>query len=163
MARYSNKNESTISDEIIAFLFSARSTYIRKGILWERIQKRRIVSEDAFRKNIYRLNKKGIIKISGERYVLSEKGCLLYERPYKNIQTRPAKKKRVIVLFDIPEPKKKVREWLRFQIKSWGFKMIQKSVWLGDGPLPKEFTERLRLLGVEKDVKVFTVQKTATI
>ena len=41
--------------------------------------------------------------------------------------------------------------------------MIQKSVWLGDGPLPKEFTERLRLLGVEKDVKVFTVQKTATI
>ena len=85
MARYSNKNESTISDEIIAFLFSARSTYIRKGILWERIQKRRIVSEDTFRKNIYRLNKKGIIKISGERYVLSEKGCLLYERPYKNI------------------------------------------------------------------------------
>ena len=155
--------DTTLADEIIALLFSSGSTYIYKKILWERIQERRTIEKNVFRQNIYRLNKKGIIKNSDGKYALSKKGRLLYASPYKTILATPLETKRIIVLFDIPESKKKVREWLRMQIRLWGFTMIQKSVWLGHGPLPEEFDERLRLLGVEKNVKVFNVQKTGKL
>ena len=64
-----------------------------------------------------------------------------------------------MIIFDIPENQRKVRTWIRNQIKDWDFEMIQKSVWIGYGPLPKEFTERLKNLGVNDGVKIFNLQK----
>jgi len=66
---------------------------------------------------------------------------------------------KVMVLFDIPEKKRKIRNWLRTQLKMWDFEMIQQSVWLGRGPLPKEFSARLHDLGVGECVKVFPIRK----
>lgn len=34
-----------------------------------------------------------------------------------------------LVIFDIPEKKRSVRDILRFKLKEWGFTKIQKSVW----------------------------------
>lgn len=34
-----------------------------------------------------------------------------------------------LVVFDIPETKRIARDLLRFKLKEWGFKKIQKSVW----------------------------------
>jgi len=61
-------------------------------------------------------------------------------------------------MFDIPEKERGARDWLRNQIKLWDFKMIQKSVWLGTGPVPKEFMERIKFLGLEKNIKIFNIQ-----
>ena len=63
-----------------------------------------------------------------------------------------------MVLFDIPEKKRKTRNWVRSQLKLWNFEMLQQSVWLGKGPLPKEFVSRLDLLGIGKCVKMFKIQ-----
>ena len=56
----------------------------------------------------------------------------------------PNKAEKILISFDIPETKKKIRDWLRNQIKYWDFEMIHKSLWLGYGPLPKEFNDRLK-------------------
>jgi DNA-binding transcriptional regulator PaaX len=151
-------NETTFTDELIAFLFSCRSNSIRKKILWERVQKRHKMSRLVFNQSMYRLNNKGIITNKGGVYKLSNRGIALYKNPYRRVMEKPSKVKKIIIIFDIPENKKKVREWLRRQIKDWDFEMIQKSVWIGFGPLPEEFTKRLKILGVEKGVRIFNVQ-----
>lgn len=152
-----NNYKSTISDELIAFIFSCKSTSIRRKILWERIQKRRNISKQIYNQNVYRLRKKGLISCKAEDYVLSEKGISYHKNPYRLIKENINKKNKIIFIFDIPENKRKVREWIRNQIKFWDFKMIQKSVWVGYGPLPSEFMDRLKLLEVDKCVKVFNV------
>ena len=155
----SNLFKPTISEEIIAFLFSARSTRIRKKFLWEQVRKRRELSYQNFYQNTHRLKRRGIIDINDGSIELLDKGRMFFVNPTRFIKTKPSKDKKIVVLFDIPETKKKIREWLRSQLKLWEFTMIQKSVWIGDGPLPKEFSERLKLLGVNKGVKIFTIHK----
>lgn len=150
--------EATFTDYLIAFLFSCRSISIRNSILYERIKKRREISRKAFNQSIYRLKKRGFIEGVDEGYRLSSKGKIYYSNPYNKIKEKSGKKEKIIVLFDIPEKNKKIREWIRRQIKFWDFKMIQKSVWLGSGPLPKEFDKRLKELKVENGVKIIKIK-----
>ena len=119
------------------------------------------LTPEAFRQRIYRLGKKGIIETDGEiihtcREDLA-KLAVNNNSVIKNIY--PGKTERVLLSFDIPETKKKTRDWLRNQIKYWDFEMIHKSLWLGHGPLPKKFGERLRILGIYENIRVFRVRK----
>ncbi len=63
--------------------------------------------------------------------------------------------KNLIVIYDIPEHKKKERDWFRRHLKKFNFVMIQKSIWVGPSPLPKEFLDYIKEIGVEKSVKTF--------
>ena len=72
-------------------------------------------------------------------------------------------KKKLLVLFDIPENRKGEREWFRHQLREFGYKMVQRSVWLGPGPLPKEFIEYCKSIGLKDCVKIFTVTKDIEI
>lgn len=62
--------------------------------------------------------------------------------------------KNLIVIFDVPEKKKRYREWLRSELVGFGFELIQKSVWLGSA-LPKEFVEYLSKVGILKHIRFF--------
>lgn len=62
--------------------------------------------------------------------------------------------KNLIVIFDIPEKKKRYREWLRSELVGFGFEMVQRSVWLGPS-LPKEFVEYLSDNSLLKHIKFF--------
>jgi DNA-binding transcriptional regulator PaaX len=150
--------ESTFTDLLIASLFSCRSTAIRREILWNRIKKRREISKAVFNQSIYRLKKRGFIEGVDECYKLSSKGKIYYSNPYNKIKEKPKKDKKIIFMFDIPEKNKKVRDWIRRQLKFWDFKMIQESVWMGYGPLPEEFKKRLKEFKVEEGIKIFNVQ-----
>lgn len=157
------KNEATLIDFLIAFIFSCRSKRIMNNILWERVNSRRQVSKNSYDRNIYRLKEKGILKINRGEIEIDKKK-LNYFYKYRLIYSKLNSTSKIILIFDIPEKERKTRNWLRKQIKLWGFSMIQKSVWLGTGPLPKEFTNRVKLLNVEKCIKVFNVQsKKVTI
>ncbi len=96
--------------------------------------------------------------MKNEGYVLTAKGKSAYSNPYRLIRSKTQTTKRIVVIFDIPEPKKKIREWLRGQLKWWDFKMVQKSVWVGNGPLPPEFKKRLKDLGIGKSVLIFSIK-----
>lgn len=63
--------------------------------------------------------------------------------------------KNMIVMYDIPEPKKAEREWFRWHLKKFGYAMIQKSVWVGPSPLPKEFLKYLDEIKLRNAIKTF--------
>lgn len=142
----------------MSHFLSGRSAYRQKKLLWEMVKKRASVSRQNYYQNLYRLSRRGYLELKNDSYALTTKGRLAYANPYRLIRTRPDVKKKIIVIFDIPEPKKKIREWLRGQLKWWNFTMVQKSVWVGNGPLPADFKRRLNGLGIEKSVLIFAIK-----
>jgi len=65
--------------------------------------------------------------------------------------------KNLLVMYDIPHTKKKERDWFRRQLKNFDFIMIQKSVWVGPSPLPKDFLDYLK---IEDNFKTFKLAKS---
>lgn len=68
--------------------------------------------------------------------------------------------KNLLLIYDIPEARKKERDWFRRQLKSFDFVMIQRSVWVGPSPLPKNFTDYLKRIGLSKEFKTFKLAKS---
>ncbi len=68
-----------------------------------------------------------------------------------------------IITFDIPAKEGKKRFWLRAVLKKLGFKMLQKSVWLGKKKIPESFMNDLRERGMIDYVHVLAVNKTGSI
>ncbi len=152
------EDEASFGDFIISHLLSCRSVRIQKKILYELVQKKRMLNKQVFNNNLYRLKNKGILDFDSKKDIIINKNNLKLHTLFTKIKEKPAGDTKVMVLFDIPERKRKTRNWLRLQLKLWDFEMLQQSVWLGKGPLPKEFTTRLNLLGIEKCVKIFKIQ-----
>jgi CRISPR/Cas system-associated endoribonuclease Cas2 len=67
--------------------------------------------------------------------------------------------KNLIVMYDIPHEQKKERDWFRRQLVNFGYIMIQKSVWVGPSPLPKEFVDYVKMLGLKDKLKTFKLAK----
>lgn len=157
-----NLMEPTTLDCLIAFLLSARSTKIYRKILWSRINARqKSLNIGAFNQHIYRLRKNGILESKDGRIYVHRENLLKFSIKNNSIMKNvfPIKTEKVLISFDVPEKKKKNRDWLRNQIKYWDFKMIHKSLWLGYGSLPHEFNDRLRQLGIYENVRVFRIRK----
>ena len=62
-------------------------------------------------------------------------------------------------MYDIPHNLKKERDWLRRHLIKFGYVMIQKSVWVGPSPLPKEFIRYLKEIKIESNLKTFKLAK----
>ena len=67
--------------------------------------------------------------------------------------------KNLIVIYDIPEPKKKERDWFRRHLKKFNYVMIQRSVWVGPSPLPKDFLKYVKSIGLENQLKTFKLAR----
>lgn len=68
-----------------------------------------------------------------------------------------------IVIFDVPEEKRRKRDWLRFALNNLGFSMIQKSVWMGKVKIPKIFVDDLLKLKIVDCVEIFEISKTGSL
>lgn len=75
---------------------------------------------------------------------------------------RPDGKKR-LVCFDIPERERDKRRWLRGELIALGYRPLQKSVWIGETPLPQEFIEDLDALALRTHVHVIPVVADGTL
>ena len=99
----------------------------------------------------------GEYKITGKgRTYLARKENTLKVFNFKVEANTP---KNSLVIYDIPELKKKEREWFRMHLKKLGFIMIQKSAWVGPSPLPKEFLEYIKTLGLRSTFKIFKLTR----
>ena len=67
--------------------------------------------------------------------------------------------KNLIVMFDISETRKAEREWLRWHLKKFNYSIIQKSVWVGPSPLPKEFLDYIEEIKIKDGFKTFKLAK----
>ncbi|MBI2631338.1 hypothetical protein HYW73_03985 [Candidatus Nomurabacteria bacterium] len=158
----SPKNYSpSIADLLVATLASGRSTRRFYSILRERKFKK--YSEGSLRVTLSRLHKRGLMQSSPSGWSLTTTGKL-HSKKIKSFGyiSSPFKKdspNAVILSFDIPEPDRILRRWLRNQIKIFGYTMLQQSLWIGPGPLPHSFLKRLEELGVRKNIKTFSIVK----
>ncbi len=152
--------QNTWIDHFIAFLFSARSTRLYRRELWVRVKAReRHLKRQAFNQYLYRLGKRKVLKLSGQD-VSVDRSNLKKIFSYRSLirdKICGEKRQKVLVSFDIPSEKNKTRDWLRNQLKYWGFKMVHQSLWLGFGPFPKGFQERLKDLDIKNNVRVFKI------
>ncbi len=156
------EDEASFGDFIISHLLSCRSSRIQKKILFKLVQEKRMLNRQVFNNNLYRLKKNGMLDFDSDKNILINRNNLRLRALFAKIKEKPTGNTKVMVLFDIPEKKRKTRSWLRLQLKLWDFKMLQQSVWLGKGPLPVEFNNRLKLLGISEGVKIFKIQSTKT-
>jgi|SRR3989344_34962 len=60
-----------------------------------------------------------------------------------------------VVVFDIPEDMRKVRNVFRSRLKIWGFYPWQKSVWISKKDIKKPLSDFIKEMGLEKWVKIF--------
>lgn len=148
-------DETSLTDFLVAFLSSGKSSYRFHQILRERKMKQH--SEATIRTTLHRLTQKGIVIKNKDGWHTSSDMT-----PKKN-DYLPANKissaHKILVSFDVPESHKYSRDWLRKQLKIFGFTMIQKSLWKGPGPLPKEFGEYLTRHGIKKCIKIFHLKQ----
>ncbi|MFA5889179.1 MAG: CRISPR-associated endonuclease Cas2 [Candidatus Paceibacterota bacterium] len=63
--------------------------------------------------------------------------------------------KNLIVMYDIPHELKKERDWFRRHLIKFGYVMIQKSIWVGPSPLPKQFLSYLEEIKIRNKFKTF--------
>ena len=68
--------------------------------------------------------------------------------------------KNLIVMYDIPHSQKKERDWFRRHLVKFGYIMIQKSVWVGPSPLPKDFLGYLEEIKIKDNFKTFKLAKS---
>ncbi|MBI2596559.1 CRISPR-associated endonuclease Cas2 [Candidatus Daviesbacteria bacterium] len=64
-----------------------------------------------------------------------------------------------IVIFDIPEQKRIIRNLFRRNLKKWGFKHLQKSVWVSKRNVFDKLELYIKDLGIEKWVVVMEVNR----
>ncbi|MEK9184014.1 MAG: hypothetical protein AAB890_02995 [Patescibacteria group bacterium] len=120
-----------------------------------------------FRVILGRLQKDGLVKRNGWGiWQITEKGIALinsFKKENKNIVKKENKRADIIIVFDVPETERKKRNYLRFKLISLGFKPLQKSVWMGNGPLSEEFLDELRNLNLLNYIHIFSINKYGTI
>ncbi len=95
------------------------------------------------------------ITYKGVEFLEEEKGELIKFETNFN-QSTP---KTLLVIYDIPENKKKERDWFRYHLKKFHFILVQKSVWVGPAPLPKEFVDYVKEIKLGDSFKTFKLSK----
>jgi DNA-binding transcriptional regulator PaaX len=68
-----------------------------------------------------------------------------------------------IVAFDVPESQRRKRVWLRSVLRNLGFRMLQKSLWLGKVKIPKKFIDDLYRLGLVDYIEIFEIKKAGSL
>jgi len=106
--------------------------------------------------SLYRLKQKGLIEKVEVGYILTSLGEKLLAYRKGGAYYKWDGKYR-IVIFDIPEFLRRERNWLRLQLKILGYKLLQKSVFIGKRPLPVELMEEIINKKLYSYVRILTV------
>jgi len=109
---------------------------------------------NSLRTVIWRLKQKGLLQQKSGQLSITELGREIIETS-KNQKKWDGKWR--MVFFDIPENRRKQRDWLRGQLKKQEFRMVQQSVFLGKNPLDQKTFERMNELGLGVCLRMITV------
>lgn len=71
--------------------------------------------------------------------------------------------RRRLVCFDIPERDRAKRRWLRAELLACGYRLLQKSVWIGEAPLPPAFVAELDVLELRGQVHVLGIESAGSL
>lgn len=132
------------------------------------------VERQKLSKLIYKLKKEGLVvkkpgKLqSAAQWILTKKGRRRKEELSQKLLERSGYQIKdsheiKIVIFDIPEPERRKRAWLRSVLKRLKYEMLQRSVWVGKTVLPERFFEDLHKRNILSYVEVLMVTKGGTL
>jgi CRISPR-associated endonuclease Cas2 len=153
----------SIVGEILQELWDSEFYYKGVRVNFFGIPRFKKYAPNSIQVSLSRLQKKGYIASNNKEWYLTSSGktyikknTILKQFDFEVSKNAP---KNLMVMFDIPEPKKKEREWFRRHLRKLGYVMVQKSVWVGPSPLPKEFTEYTKQIKLQDSIKTFKLAK----
>ncbi|MDB4939577.1 MAG: PaaX family transcriptional regulator, phenylacetic acid degradation operon negative regulatory [Candidatus Doudnabacteria bacterium] len=115
---------------------------------------------DSYRKiytHIYQLEKRGYL----EKYKLKDLEFIrVSSKGLSAVDTYKREKdgKWKMIIFDIPESKRTVRDYLRTKLKQLGFKRWQNSIWITPYRLPDDVVSELKELSEKYFVRLITIE-----
>ncbi|MFH1252875.1 MAG: CRISPR-associated endonuclease Cas2 [Candidatus Uhrbacteria bacterium] len=117
---------------------------------------KRIISD-----NVKRLIKRNFIETGNKKkkFYLTEKGLIEFLKLELTQTDLLPSGKECMVVFDIPEVKKEIREALRIFLEDSCFIRLQKSVWISQFDAANLLAEIFCLIGLDKWIKVFIVEE----
>ncbi len=121
-----------------------------------------------FRSSVAHLKKDGLIVLDDNKWLTTPKGKEKIKKLGKKIILNKrypveASNNLIVFIYDIPERYRPEREWVRHTLNNLGYKMRQKSVWLGKNKIPKDFIKDLKKLRIADYVEFFAVTKMGTL
>ncbi len=98
---------------------------------------------------LFRLINQGLVSLANDRYSITDEGAVL-------IHTIDKKRDGVwkIIIFDIPETKRQVRNVIRSKLVSLGFKKWQNSIWISPYTIAPEIEAELNELAKHFFIRV---------
>lgn len=139
----------------------------RAPFVLQKYMKANNVTNSDLKRSIKAMNEDGLISIKESENELTIKlkkegklKALKYQIDEMEIK-KPKKwdKKWRIVMFDIPENKRAVRNILKAKLDDLGFKQIQKSIYVYPFPCEDEIEFIATVYGVQKNVQIFRADK----
>jgi hypothetical protein len=117
-------------------------------------------NDNTLRVTLSRLKERGLVKNEDRIWSITKDGLaylksLRAKKRRKEYPQHRAGESNMIISFDVPEKLSGRRDWLRNELVHLGFHMIQKSVWFGRAPLPKEFIQELHRFNLLTYIKFF--------
>ncbi len=102
---------------------------------------------------LFRLINQGLVSLADDRYAITDDGAVL-------IHTIDKKRDGVwkIIIFDIPETKRQVRNVIRSKLVSLGFKKWQNSIWISPYTIAPEIEAELNELAKHFFIRVIKTQ-----
>ena len=150
---YSSLNPGSLQNVISPEMFEIR----------RRVKSKRDVKY--FSQIIYYLKRKGYIhveQLSGKRGILlTKKGDERVLRIKQKLGLQPKRKdgKWQMIIFDIPETKKKLRDILRSTLRFFGYEYLQDSVWVCPYDVEKETEKFLQENSLDEYVRIFLIEE----
>ncbi len=162
----------TIALTLLSVANGAAGARVLHSLLVKRLKNRekRVMNERSFRVMLSRLKKDGLVESGGwGLWRLTKKGRDLARGAedradsYFRARTLSQERKNTIVIFDVPESRRKLRDYLRAELMMLGYEQLQKSVWIGGGPLPGAFMDFVREKNLMNTMHIFTIEKRGTM
>ena len=123
-------------------------------------------SRPTFAAILSQLKAQGLVRRVAKRgrgyWRLTPQGRETLDERRAHAMPRPDGQRR-LVCFDIPERDRPKRQWLRGELIACGYRQLQKSVWIGDIPLPREFIAALDALELRGRVHLLHIQSKGTL
>jgi CRISPR-associated endonuclease Cas2 len=130
-------------------------TLEKRKNFWYFYEKIKDTNKNNFQVTLHRLRKRGLIKKENNKFQLSFAGLKLFKEIKNNNKIWDGKWR--IAMFDIPEKFRRERNWLRRELYNLGYKLFQKSVFIGKWTLSESFYKEIKEKEINKYINLITV------